>query len=161
MGVKDRSKPNTVRALGVDLPVGQAWFIFLLFTVAHFYSAYVFRDDVHKCLLQDVGVRMDAWQSLTGSSLLFFHRLFRHPEGFIPTDSRGDVLLNPPTGPSIWLIYGMPILLFTAIVRYREASWLTRIGTTLIALCVAYANLQISGWAFVAASALGAIAPTN
>lgn len=138
LGVRDPSKPTTVKVFGVDIPIGKAWIIFMIFTVGHIYVAYVFRMDCLEVLKQSAEVKIDAWRSLTGASLLFFHGLVSRLKSVVVNGQRIFIMDN--SDPTTWLVHGVAILVFAAVVRYRNATWATRIGTIMAPLFVVVFN---------------------
>jgi hypothetical protein len=53
--------------------------------------------------------------------------------------------------PTTWLVHGVALLVFIAIIRIRKASWGTRIGTILAGLVIVLINWLVGGgWAVTA-----------
>ena len=149
VGQKDPAKPDVVKVFGVDIPIGRAWIIFAIFTVGHIYASYVFRQDCWEVMKQSAEIRGVAWQALTGAPLLFFHGLVARLQVVYVN---GTPIYNmDESDPTTWLVHGVALLVFIAIIRIRKASWGTRIGTILAGLVIVLINWLVGGgWAVTA-----------
>jgi hypothetical protein len=149
---KDPVTPEVVEVFGVDIPIGRAWIVFAIFTVGHIYASYVFRQDCSEIIKKSPDLQIDAWQSLTGASLLFFHGLIArlqvvHIQGH-------PVFVMDETDPTTWLVHAVALLVFIAIIRIRNASLRTRIGTASAGIVIVILNWLVGGGWAIAASLL-------
>jgi hypothetical protein len=155
-GQNDPTKPSTIKAFGVDIPIGKAWIVFAMFTVGHLYTAFVFRQDCLEVMRQSPAIQGDAWKALSGGSLLFFHGLVARLQSVVVDGQR--LFIMDENDPTTWLVHGVAVLVFVAIVRIRRASWMTRIGTVFAGVLIVVSNWLIGGgWAVTASTLHGSI----
>jgi hypothetical protein len=91
-----------------------------------------------------------AWQALTGAPLLFFHGLISRLR-YVQLRTGERLYLMDESDPTTWLVHGVAIPVFVAVVRLRRVPWGTRLGTVLAGLIIVVTNWGIgSSWAVTA-----------
>jgi hypothetical protein len=116
-----------------------AWFVFVLFTVSHAYTALLLRQAVISLLLVGTPEECSKVYTDTVTSGGVFVR------GMIPrTEIRNignhAVYIMDPKDPSAWLAHGAVILLFLAIIPFSYSGFFAFMGWTLLGLLLMCIN---------------------
>lgn len=136
----------------VEFSTSYAWVVFFIFTCAHVYVSFLFRSDISLILKKYPNLKATAWESLTGSDLFFFHGLLSRLQ-FVNINGV-KVFVMEQDDPTTWLAHGGAILVFLAIIKVRETTWLVRVGSLIAALIITVANWLVGGGWVVYASYL-------
>jgi hypothetical protein len=140
----------------VPIKLKYAGAVFALFTVAHLYLAVLFIQDAYHIFFEHHELALDAWNTLHGKGFIFFHGMVArvqlnrvyiggHPAYEVPMDW---------ADPTTWLVHGAAILVFLAIVKWKNANWKLRTITLTSAFLIIVVNWTVGSNWVIAASEL-------